>query len=122
MNSSLNLTACKVTTLSLRIISTVYFYNLSILILDKVSTCNKICIHKTYFVAREKSEIFLRRFFHEVLSLNIKFLGKWNLSCSHLWILLIISHFHIFNLTFRIIINNKLNRIKNSHHSLNLKL
>ena len=60
--------------------------------------------------------------FSRETSLNIKFLCKWNFSCSHLWIFLIISHFHIFNLTFRIIINNKLNRIKNSHHSLNLKL
>ena len=72
MNGSLNLAAVRaVAAAALRIVSTMYFHNLTAFILDTAGALYKICIHQAHFVAGEHTEILLGRFFHEVFSLNI---------------------------------------------------
>ena len=84
----------------LRIVSTVYNCYLTVLVGLVTGTCYKVCLHKTYFIAREETEIFLRRFFHEVFTLNIKFTTKRNLSGTKLFILQIVCCIQILNFSF----------------------
>ena len=95
---------------------------ITIFILFKSCTSYKVSIHQTYFVAWEQTEIFLRRLFHKVFSLNIKLSSKWKLTASKFFILKIIRCIQIFNLSFWIVIDHKLDRIKDCHHTCSLKL
>lgn len=51
----------------------------------------QICILQTYLIAREQTEIFLRRFFHEIISFNIEIFAECNFSGACFLIFLIIS-------------------------------
>ena len=118
MNCSFHLTSCKSTSsLCLRIISTVNFCHVTILILYKAFTFHKICMHQTNFIPWEQAEIFLWRFFHEVISLDVKFTTERNFTLSEFFVLQIIRNIQIFNLTFRIIIYYEFDRIQHSHHT-----
>ena len=123
MNCSFHLTSCKSTSsLCLRIISTVNFCHVTILILYKAFTLHKICVHQTNFIPWEQAEIFLWRFFHEVVSLDVKFTTERNFTLSEFFVLQIIRNIQIFNFSFRIVVDHKLDRIKYSHHTGTLHL
>ena len=118
MNGSFYFSAIRrIATLCCRIISTVYNTYSSIFISFISCTGYKICVHKTNLCAREHSLIFLRRIYHEVFSLNIEFSAKRYFTGSQFFILHIVRSFQIFYFAFRIIINHKLDRIKNSHQT-----
>ena len=107
----------RIATLCCWIISTVYNTYSSIFISFISCTGYKICVHKTNLCAREHSLIFLRRIYHEVFSLNIEFSAKRYFTGSQFFVLHIIRSFQIFHFAFRIIIDHKLDRIKNSHQT-----
>ncbi len=100
-----------------RIVSYMYFCNLSIFIFLVIYTFYKICIHQTHFIAWKQTEIFFWRFLHKIRFLNIQNLWKRHLSCTQSFIFLIVHHVKILYLIFRIIVNYKLYRFKHSHHS-----
>ena len=77
----------------------------------------EICVHKTNLCTWEHSLIFLRRIYHKVFSLNIEFSAKRYFTGSQFFILHIVRSFQIFYFAFRIIIDHKLDRIKNSHQT-----
>ena len=104
-----------ISALCFRIISTMYSSNCSIIQCLETCACNKICIHKTNFRTKEKSFVFLWRIDHKVFSFNIKFLSKWNLSATKGFIFHIVRSIQIFHLSFRIIVNDQFDRIKDCH-------
>ena len=103
--------------LRLWIIRTVYHCDVAVFILFKSGTGYKICLHQTYLIAREETEIFLRRFFHKIISVDIQLSAERNLSHTKLLILQIVDHIQIFHLIFRIIVNDQLDRIQYCHHT-----
>ena len=112
MDGSLNLTAIRaVTSLGCRIIGTMNLRDIAVCILDTAFALDKICVHQTDFIAREHTEIFFRRYFHEIFPLNIKLSGKRNLPAAKLRILEIVLNLQIFYLSFRIIVDDNLDRI-----------
>ena len=118
MDRSFYLSAGKAgTTLCLRIVCAVDLCHISVLVLLKACACHEICAHETYFVAREKTEVLLRRILHEVLTLDIEFSGERNLTLAHLRILQVIRDAQHLCLAFRIVVDDQLYRIEDSHHS-----
>ena len=90
---------------------------LSVFIGYIILACYKISTHQTYFISREQTEIFTRRLDHKVVSLDVKFSGKWHFSCTHLRIFLIVWYIQIFYLAFRIIGDHQFDRIQDRHHT-----
>ena len=118
MYGSFYFSACKsASCFCLRIIGTVYLRNSSFLIFNKTYTFYKICMHQTDFIAREQPEVFFRRFLHKILSLNVELSAERNFPGTQLFIFQIVCYIQILCPAFRIIVNYKFNRIKNSHHS-----
>ena len=79
-------------------------------------------MHQTYFIAREKTEILLRRLDHKIITLNIKLTTKWHFSHTKFRILQVILYIQILNFSLRIVINYQFDRIKNCHHTRFLHL
>ena len=77
----------------------------------------KIGIHQTYFVARVKTFVFFGRFYHEIFSLNVQFFAKRYFSGSQSFIFHVVRSFQLFDLTFRIIVNDQFYRIQDRHHT-----
>ena len=112
VDRSFHFTSCKsCSAFCLWIISSVNNCHISIFICLITCTGHKICIHKTYFIAWEETEIFLRRLDHKIVTLNVKLFAEWNLSLSKFRILQVIICFQIFHLSFRIIVDHKFNWI-----------
>ena len=123
MDGSLYFASLKTgTALCLRIIGAVYHGNVAVSILLTSCTLHEICAHQAYLIAGEHTEILFRRLFHEILPLNIKLPPKRHLPVSQLRILQIIGNIQHLHLSFRIIVNDQLHRIQNSHHTGLLKL
>ena len=81
VNRSFDLSSGKsASCLGLRIIGTVNNRYVTILILLKAYAFYEICMHQAHFIPREQTEVFFRRFLHEVISFNIKLLTERNLS------------------------------------------
>ena len=99
-----------------------YCCDIAVLVLLKSHALYEICILKTNLVAREQSEILLRRLLHEVLSLYIQILAECYLSASELLVLLIVLDIEVLNLILRIVVDDKLYRINNCHVSLGCEL
>ena len=96
--------------------------NFSVIILFKADALYKICVHKPDLISGEKSEIFLRRLLHEVLSFYIEFPSKGYLPFSKLRIVRVKHPLNHLSLSFGIIVYNKLHRIEDSHDALVLIL
>ena len=123
MDCSLHFTSGKsCSTFCLRIISTVNNRYISFGIRLVTYTFYKICMHQTYFIAREKTEILLRRLDHKIITLNIKLTTKWHFSHTKFRILQVILYIQILNFSLRIVINYQFDRIKNCHHTRLLHL
>ena len=123
MNCSFHLTSCKSASgLCLRIISTMNFCHIAILIFYEAFTFYKVSMHQANFISREQSEIFLRRLFHKVVSFDVEFTTERNFTLSEFFVLQIIRNIQIFNFSFRIVVDHKLDRIKHSHHTGTLHL
>ena len=123
MDGSLYFASLKTgTALRLRVIGTVNHCNIAVGILLTSCTFHEICSHQANLIAGEHAEILFRRLFHEILPLNIKLPPKWNLPVSQPRILQIIGNIQHLRLAFRIIVNDQLHRIQNSHHTRLLKL
>jgi len=123
VDGSLYLSSLKTgTALCLRIIGSMYHCHISICILLTAGALYKISAHQADFISGEHAEIFLRRLFHKVLSLNIKLTAKGNLTAAKLRIFQIVRHIQLFHLTLRIIVDHQLYRVKHSHHTGFFKL
>ena len=99
-----------------------YFDDLSVFILYEALAFHKICVHQAHLVAREQTEIFLRRFFHKVIPLDIQFPAERNLPGSQFLILQVIGGIQVLYLTFRIIVDDQFDRIQHRHHTGSLHL
>ncbi|PIB68842.1 hypothetical protein AOA62_04610 [Pseudomonas sp. 2995-3] len=58
-------------TFGFRIVRTVYFYNVSVLIFDNIITFNEVSVLQAHFISWEETEIFFRRILHKVTLFNI---------------------------------------------------
>ena len=96
--------------------------DIAVLILLKSGTGHKVCAHQTHLIAREQTEVFARWLLHEVLTLNVKLSSKRNHSRSKLRILEVVRNLHHLSLTFRIVVDHQLHRIKDRHHTGSLEL
>ena len=100
-----------------RIVSTMDHCHIAVLILLKAVAGHKICIHQAHFIAREHAEILFRWLLHEVFAFDIEFSRKRNLTYAERLILQIVHNVQILGLSFRIVVNHNLHRIKNCHHT-----
>ena len=105
------------TTLRLRIVGTVNNRYIAVCIFLASGAGNKVRVHQADLIAREETEVFLRRFFHKVLAFDVKFSAEWNLSGTKFLILHIVRCIQLLDLSFRIVVNDKLDRVKNCHHT-----
>jgi len=123
VDRSLYFTSCEsASCFCLRVIRAVNFRYIAVFIFHKALTLNKICMHQTNFISREQTEILLRRLFHKIFPLNIKFTTERNFSLSQFFVLKIVRNIQILNLSFRIIVDYQFNRIKHCHHTWTLHL
>ena len=123
MNGALNLTSVgAVASFALRIVCTMNSNNITVLILVAACALGKVCMHQTNLITREHSEVFLNRLLHEVLSLDIELTCERNLTGAEFFVLEVVWNLKHLHLTFRIIVYDKLNRVKNSHYSRLLHL
>ena len=94
------------TALGLWIVGCVNHCNIAILILLVSGTGHEISTHETDLIAWEQTEIFLRRLFHEIFSLDVKLFRKWNFSLAQLFILQVIRNAQHLNLSFWIVVDH----------------
>ena len=94
-----------------------HFRDPAVLIFYKTLALHKVSVHQAHFISREQAEIFLRGLLHEIVPLNIEFPAEWHLTAPQFLILQVICHIQIFHLVFRIIVDNKLDRIEYCHHT-----
>ena len=106
-----------ISTFGFRIISTVNHTDRSVIICFISCAGYKICIHKTDFISDIKTFVFLRRLCHEIITFDIKFSAERDLSSSKFLVLHVVRSFQVLNLSFRIIVDHKLDRIKDRHHT-----
>ena len=85
--------------------------NISVLVFLASGAGHKICIHQAHFIAREHTEILLRRLLHEVFALDVQFSSERYLTAAKLRILEVILYFQHLNLVFRIVVDDKFHRI-----------
>ena len=111
-----------VAALGSRIVSTVYNTHSTVIICFISCTGDEVSVHKTNFSTYKKSLVFTWRLDHEVLTLNIKLLTKWKLTCSESFVFHVVRSFQVFNLTFRIVIDHEFDRIKDCHHTRTFEL
>ena len=97
--------------------SLLYLCVLELLILLVSGTGHEISTHETDLIAWEQTEIFLRRLFHEIFSLDVKLFRKWNFSLAQLFILQVIRNAQHLNLSFWIVVDHELDWIHNCHHT-----
>ena len=79
---------------------------IAVFVLNTACTLYKISIHQTNLIAREHTEIFLWRFLHEIICLNVKLSAKRNCSASKLWVFKVINNIKFFHLILWVVINN----------------
>ncbi len=108
--------------LCLRIISAMYYRDIAVCICLIAYTFYEICLHQAHFIPREQTEVFFRRLNHKIVTLNIKFSAKRNLSFAESFVFQIILCLQPFCLTFGIIVNHKPDRVKDRHHTRLLQL
>ena len=96
--------------------------HVSVFILFKARTGHEIRIHQAHLVSGEQAEIFLRRLFHEVLTLDIQLSSKRNLTASQRLIFQVVGRFQQLYLSFRIVVDHQLDGIQHRHHSGPLQL
>ena len=123
MNGTFYFSAVRcVSALGLGIVSGMDHSDVAILVLLAAGAGHKVSVHKTYLIAREETEIFLRRLLHEVLSLDVKLFAEGNLTASKRLVLQIVRSGQVLNLSFRIVVDDQLYRMKDCHHTRSLGL
>ena len=118
MNCTLNLSSIgSITAERFRVIGTMNTAYLTIFI--KVIACagNKISLIKSYLIAYKKTSVLLDRLNHKVIFLNPQFFWERHYPWAVFRMIRVIFTRNILCFILRIIVNNKLKRINNSHCS-----
>ena len=100
-----------------RIIFTVNFFYLTCSIFLTSRTPHYISILQTYFLTWNHTEELFRSILHEILTFDPKFTREGYAMRSVGFVLRIIDSFHFFRKSFRIVGNNKFNRIEHGRHT-----
>ena len=105
----------RVTAFGGRIVGASDFHDLAALILHNLCARDEIGITKAHFATRCQAEEFLRRILHEVVALDPQFPTKRDLASSRRRILGVVHTLQMLNVTFRVVLDDHLQRIQNTH-------
>ena len=104
MDRTLHLTAFETASaLRFRIVCAEQLLYASVFIFYDFIACYKVCALESHLIAREQSEIFLYRDFHEIVPVNVEFSAERNSSVAHFRDFPVVFDFHFFGLIFRIV-------------------
>ena len=118
MNGALYLTSFKAASgLGCRIVGSMDYGYIAVFILFTACAGYKVRVHQAHLVAGEHTEVFLRRLLHKVFAFDIKLSAKRNLTAAQCFVFQVIRSVQILDLVFRIVVDHKLHRINDCHHS-----
>ena len=120
MDRSFHLSAVRaVAAAARRIVGTVNLGDFPIFILAEINAFYKVSLHQAHFIAREHSEILLRRVLHKIIPFDVEFTGKGDGAAPQRLIFRVVWNRKLLCLSLRVIINNQLYRIQDRIHSGN---
>ena len=93
-----------------------HFYP-AVRILLTTGTGDKVSIHQAHFISGKKTEIFLWRFLHEILPLDIQFSSKRDLTTAHFRNFLVVLDFEHLGLSLRVVVNHEFHRVQDRQHT-----
>ncbi len=80
------------------------------------NTLHKVCVHEAYFISGIEPLVFRNRLCHEVIRFNPQLTGEGNGPASQLLILEVVGCFQLLTLSFRIVVNDELQRMQDRQH------
>ena len=106
----------------LRVIGAVDNSDIAVRIFFISDASDKVSVHQTHFISREQPEIFLRRLFHKVFPLDIELAPERNFAAAKSFIFQVVRHIQVLHLVFRIVVDDKADRVEYRHHTRLLHL
>ena len=103
--------------LRLRIIGAVNHRHIARVVRLIGNALDKVRVHQAHFVSGIQPLVLRNRLRHEVLPLDPELTGESDLPASQCLVLQIVRCLQLLALTFRIIVNDKLQRVQNSQHT-----